>query len=112
MTTFYSLRMAPMKKRNILAATVALTVVFVMIVILWPSAQDVDQFGEQGPSLFGDDFGQMIQDLHNGRAQIEGQLSIDPLASGYPHATSYYDDLEHHYELLFLKADVISAAIK
>jgi hypothetical protein len=67
-----------------------------------------------GPKAYADDdlqFSKSIQGVDIHRAQIESQLSIDPNLDTYPHATSYYDDLEDHYEQDQLMRDVIDQGI-
>ena len=45
------------------------------------------------------------------RAQVELQLGIDPRLDTYPRATSYYDDLEDHYEHAQLVRDDIDQGL-
>jgi len=60
-----------------------------------------------GSKAYANDNSQLVRSLHAQRAQIEAQLGIDQKYDTYPHATCYYDDLEHHYELEQLTRDLM-----
>jgi hypothetical protein len=67
-----------------------------------------------GPHAYADDanqFNQAVQTVRADRAQLESQLGIDPQLDTYPRATSYYDDLEDHYEQGQLVRDDIDRGI-
>jgi hypothetical protein len=89
-----------MKKRYLLISSFVVLLVTVLFI---------------GPQAYADDagqFNQMIQELHNHRAQVEMQLGLDPQAYIVPHASSYYDDLADHYEQVLIMSDFIDKGIR
>ena len=64
-----------------------------------------------GSKVYADDVNPLIQGVRAHRAQIESQLGIDPTLDTYPRATSYYDDLEDHYEHAQLVRDDIDQGL-
>ena len=52
-----------------------------------------------------------IEAIQDHRTQMELKLGLDPWAGSYPHATSYYDDKEAHYEQDQIMADYLKGIL-
>jgi len=89
-----------MKKHYSLFACLAISAV--ALLFIGPRAHA----GDDGP------FNAQIQLVHFQRSMVENQLAISQQFDIYPHATSYYDDLEDHYEHDQLMRDVLEEGIR
>jgi len=69
-------------------------------------------FGLQAYANEASQFNQFVLELHKHRAKMELKLGLDPEASVYPHATSYYDDKVDHYEQVLIMSDFIDQGIR
>ena len=68
-----------------------------------------------GSSAYADDISRLMagnQAVRDDRARVEDQLGIDPQLNIFPQATSYYDDLEDHYENVLIMSDFIDKGIR
>ena len=86
-----------MKIRYVLA--LALFVSAVMVPTFKSYADDIHQFIQQ------------LQSLESARQQVAVKLGLNDYIISYPTAQSYYDDLEDHYEQVFLMQDAIGEGL-